>query len=219
MAAIRKANTSHLKSIAPKRRTSITIHRQAAATGSPTGLFLVGGGLRGRHCEVSRNTGTYSPCDVRGQRRDNPDITSDRIAGYIRTRQEAKAAAATIAYELACLKRVFSLAMRAGKAIQRPYIPSVKVDNARKGFFEPADFAAVEAKLPAALRPYVRFLYLTGWRSGEARGLTWADVNFEAGVVRRSRERRRIAKAASSRSSCYSRLPSCSSSSATKHVS
>jgi len=33
----------------------------------------------------------------------------------------------------------------------------VRVDNARKGFFEPADFAAVEAKLPPTLRPYVRF--------------------------------------------------------------
>jgi integrase len=60
----------------------------------------------------------------------------------------------------------------------------VKVDNARKGFFEPADFAAVEANLPATLRPYVCFLYLTGWRAGEARGLTWADVNFDARVVR-----------------------------------
>jgi integrase len=113
-----------------------------------------------------------------------PDVTSDRIAAYIRLRQEAEAAPATIAYELACLKRAFSLAVRAGKAAHRPYIPSVKVDNARKGFFEPADFAKVEAHLPPALRPYVRFLYLTGWRAGEARGLTWADVNFEAGVVR-----------------------------------
>jgi integrase len=113
-----------------------------------------------------------------------PDITSDRIAAYIRTRQEAEAAPATIGYELACLKRAFNLAVQAGKATHRPYIPSVRVDNARKGFFEPVDFAAVGAKLPPALRSYVGFLYLTGWRAGEARGLTWADVNFEAGVVR-----------------------------------
>lgn len=113
-----------------------------------------------------------------------PDITSDRVSAFIRTRQEAEAAPATIAYELACLKRAFSLAIRAGKATHRPYIPSVRVDNARKGFFEPGEFAAVEAHLPDALKPYLRFLYLTGWRSGEARGLTWADVNFETGVVR-----------------------------------
>jgi len=113
-----------------------------------------------------------------------PDITSDRISGFIRNRQEAEAAPATIGYELACLKRAFTIAIRAGRATHRPYIPSVKVDNARKGFFEPADFARVEALLPVTLRPYMRFLYLTGWRAGEARGLTWANVNFASGVVR-----------------------------------
>lgn len=113
-----------------------------------------------------------------------PDITSDRIAAYIRHRQEAQAAPATIRYELAMLRRGFSLAFRAGKATHRPYIPSVAVDNARKGFFEPADFEAVEAKLSESLRRFARFLYLTGWRSGEALGLTWAGVDFAGGVIR-----------------------------------
>jgi integrase len=75
------------------------------------------------------------------------------------------------------------LAMRAGKATHRPYIPTVAVDNTRKGF-EPADFEAVERHLTAPLRPLMRFLYLTGWRAGEALGLTWAGVDFAAGVVR-----------------------------------
>jgi integrase len=30
----------------------------------------------------------------------------------------------------------------------------------------------------------VRFLYLTGWRAGEAMNLTWANVDLDAGVVR-----------------------------------
>ena len=34
------------------------------------------------------------------------------------------------------------------------------------------------------LRIFARFLYLTGWRSGEALGLTWAGVDFDAGIVR-----------------------------------
>jgi integrase len=113
-----------------------------------------------------------------------PDITGDRIDAYIRCRQEANAAPATIRYELACLRRAFNLAMRAGKATHRPYIPGLTVDNARKGFFEPAEFEAVEQKLPESLRPFVRFLYLTGWRAGEALGLTWAGVDFAASVVR-----------------------------------
>lgn len=113
-----------------------------------------------------------------------PDITSDRIGAYIRYRQKANAAPATVRYELACLRRAFTLAMRGGKATHRPYIPSVAVDNARKGFFEPADFEAVERNLSESLRPFVRFLYLTGWRAGEALGLTWAGVDFAASVVR-----------------------------------
>lgn len=113
-----------------------------------------------------------------------PDITADRIAAFIRSRQEAKAASATIRYELACLRRAFNLALRAGKAANIPYVPGVAVSNARKGFFEAADFAAVEKNLSPALQPLARFLYLTGWRVGEALGLTWAGVDFEAGVIR-----------------------------------
>ena len=30
----------------------------------------------------------------------------------------------------------------------------------------------------------MRFLYLTGWRAGEALGLTWAGVDLAASVVR-----------------------------------
>jgi len=113
-----------------------------------------------------------------------PDMTSDRIGAYIMSRQEAGAAPATIRYELACLRRAFSLAVRAGKAVQRPYIPSVSVDNARKGFFEPGDFEAVHEQLSESLRTFARFLYLTGWRAGEALGLTWAGVDFAGGVIR-----------------------------------
>lgn len=113
-----------------------------------------------------------------------PDITGDRINAYVRSRRESGAAPATIRYELACLRRALTLAVRAGKATNRPYIPSVAVDNARKGFFESGDFDAVVAELPEPLRPFVRFLYLTGWRAGEARGLTWAGVDFSAGIVR-----------------------------------
>ena len=38
--------------------------------------------------------------------------------------------------------------------------------------------------LPEPLRVLVRFLYMTGWRVGEALGLTWAGVDFTNGVVR-----------------------------------
>lgn len=112
-------------------------------------------------------------------------VTADRIAAYIRERQDAEAAPATIRNELAALKRMFTLGVRAGKVTQRPHIPAIQVSNARTGFFERADFAALVTELPGYLRPVVEFAYYTGWRiPSEVLRLTWAQVDFHAGVVR-----------------------------------
>jgi integrase len=112
------------------------------------------------------------------------DLTADRIASYIRARQEAGAASGTIQNELATLKRMFSLGLRAGKVTHKPYIPHLTLNNVRTGFFEEADYRALLRHLPDYLRPLITFLYLTGWRKSEALGLTWAQVDFQAGVVR-----------------------------------
>ena len=112
-------------------------------------------------------------------------VTADRISAYIRERQDAEAAPSTIRNELAALKRMFTLGIRAGKVTQRPHIPAMQVSNARQGFFEHADFAALVAELPDDLRPVVEFAYYTGWRiPSEVLRLTWAQVDFDAGVVR-----------------------------------
>lgn len=58
------------------------------------------------------------------------------------TRQAAKAANATINRALAALKRMSRLAEIAGKVTQRPHIPMLREDNARKGFFEASEFEA-----------------------------------------------------------------------------
>jgi len=112
-------------------------------------------------------------------------VTADRIATYIADRQDAGAAPATIRNELAALKRMFTLGVRAGKVAHRPHIPAIQVNNARQGFFEADDFAAVYAELPNYLQPIAEFGYLTGWRiPSEILPLTWAQVDFAAGVVR-----------------------------------
>ena len=112
-------------------------------------------------------------------------VTADRIAAYVRERQEAGAAPATIRTELAALKRMFTLGIRAGKVTQRPHIPAIQVSNARQGFFECADFTALLGELPDYLRSVVQFAYYTGWRiPSEVLRLSWAQVDFDAGVVR-----------------------------------
>lgn len=112
------------------------------------------------------------------------DITTDRITRYIADRQDEGAANASIQNELAALKRMFTLAVRAGRLPNRPYIPSLHIRNTREGFFEPADLERLIAALPEAEAAVTRFAALTGWRKGEVLPLRWSQVDFSTGTVR-----------------------------------
>ncbi len=120
------------------------------------------------------------------------EITADRITAYAARRREEPSKPggkgfvkpATIRNELAALKRMFSLAVRAGKLPVRPAFPVIRVENARAGFFEDEQFRRVLDHLPEALRPAAVFAFYTGWRRGEVFGLQWSQVDFKAGVVR-----------------------------------
>jgi len=79
---------------------------------------------------------------------------------------------------------MFTLANLAGKVPHRPRFPTVEVRNTRTGFFEERDLRAVIGHLPVHLQAFVEFAYLTGWRSGEIKSLTWKQVDFAAGSVR-----------------------------------
>ncbi len=111
------------------------------------------------------------------------DITADRVSAYVRSRM-AVAKPATIRLELAALKRMITLGLRAGKVAHRPYFPSLAVQNARVGFFEQAELQAVLAELPVDVAALVQFLALTGWRLSEAKTLRWTQVDSVGGVVR-----------------------------------
>ena len=108
------------------------------------------------------------------------DLTTDRIIAYVAVRQGAQAANATINRELAALKRMFRLGEIAGKVAQRPYIPMLQENNARKGFFEAHEFQAVLAALPDTLKPVAEVAYVTGWRIRAElltrRGRTWTST-------------------------------------------
>lgn len=111
------------------------------------------------------------------------DITADRLTAYVRERQEEGYAAGTIRKDMACVKRAFNLAIRAGHLSRRPHIPSVRVQDAREGFLTMAEVEKVCAEIGSDLAPVVRFAALTGWRKREVTGLTWAHVDFTAGTV------------------------------------
>jgi integrase len=114
-------------------------------------------------------------------------VTARDIRRYVDERQRAGWSNATVNRELAALKRMFSLARKSRRLLADhvPHIALLREDNVRRGFFEPASFAAVCRHLPAPLQPLVQFAYLTGWRvKSEVLPLEWRQVDWHARVVR-----------------------------------
>src|SRR5688572_29833261 len=100
-------------------------------------------------------------------------------------RSATGASNAEINRELTILKRMFTLALQAGKLFHRPHVPMLEERNTRKGFFELEMLQAVLAHLPESLRPVIEFAYITGWRiPSEVLTLEWRQVDFKAGEVR-----------------------------------
>jgi hypothetical protein len=74
-----------------------------------------------------------------------PDITTPRINAYVEKRLEEGAASGTINRELAALKRMLNLGAKQTppKVDRVPYVPMLKENNVRKGFFEHREFLAL----------------------------------------------------------------------------
>ena len=111
-------------------------------------------------------------------------INSADVRAYIAKRQADKAANGTINRELAALKRMFNLAMQPEKLTRKPYIPMLKENNVRTGFFSEIDYLALREALPSYLQPPTAFAYTFGWRKSEILNLTWDRVDLTAGTVR-----------------------------------
>lgn len=86
--------------------------------------------------------------------------------------------------ELAQFRRGFKLAIETGLLSVMPVFKLPKARNARSGFFEEGEFAALLLELPADVRDLVQFLRATGWRRDEGRLLTWASVDMDGGMIR-----------------------------------
>ena len=86
--------------------------------------------------------------------------------------------------EVASLGRMLSLAVNSGRLSRKPKFQLLDGERVRQGFLEHGAFLALLGNLPADLQPIVEFLYLSGWRKGEAVKLEWRDVDLEGNVVR-----------------------------------
>jgi integrase len=113
-------------------------------------------------------------------------ISTSLINAFVEKRLGEGVTNATVNRDLAALKRMFSLGARqTPPLVERvPYIPMLKENNARKGFFEHEEFLALRNALPAYLKGFVTFAYKVGWRHSEITGLTWKQVDRQQGIVR-----------------------------------
>jgi len=113
-------------------------------------------------------------------------INTPHIQTYIETRQDEGAANATINRELSALKRMLNMGARQTppKVDRVPYIPMLKENNTRKGFFEHGDYLALRDALPDYLKGFVTFAYKTGWRVSEISNLIWNQVDRDQGIVK-----------------------------------
>jgi integrase len=111
-------------------------------------------------------------------------VSTDAADRYAANRLEEGAAPATVNRELACLRRMLNLAVRAGMLLEVPRIELLQENNVRTGFVEPAEMAKLVAELPEHLRPLAITGYVTGWRVGELLSRRWRHVDLEAGWLR-----------------------------------
>ncbi len=112
-------------------------------------------------------------------------ITTDRIKSYVAKRRAEGAANGTINRELACLKRMFKLALQhtPQKVARIPHIPMLEEHNVRSGFFSHEEYLAVRGALPDYAQIAVSIAYYTGLRIGEVLGLEWSQVDLHEGKL------------------------------------
>jgi len=115
-------------------------------------------------------------------------ITPQRIERYQQDRLNQDMARATVNREVRYLLHGFKLLFNAGEISYVPRIKLLEGENVREGFINRPEFDALCAHLDDDNRDIVKFLYLSAWRSGEAKSLTWDKVDLTDWVIRLSRK-------------------------------
>jgi integrase len=119
-----------------------------------------------------------------GEERRLSRITTANVQEYRARRTAEGVTHATVNREVAALARIAVLA-RTEHGLVAPFVVKTTTErNARQGFFEAREFAAVCAQLPPHLAALARAAYLTGWRKDELRSRQWRHVDFAHGVLR-----------------------------------
>ena len=93
---------------------------------------------------------------------------------------------------LTSLRAAYHLAFLDRKVSHIPRITMFRPDNARQGFCEPGEFAAILAKIELpVMADLAEFAYYSGRRPSELENMRWADVYREEEVIRLPRTKNR----------------------------
>jgi integrase len=115
-------------------------------------------------------------------------VGTDSIRGYIEQRQQEGASNGTINRELAALKRMFSLGVKATppKVYRVPPIPRLKENNVRKGFVTIGQYTKLADACAAVglwLRAMLEVGYTFGWRVSEVKKLKVCQVDMASSRI------------------------------------
>jgi integrase len=110
-------------------------------------------------------------------------VTVPRIEQYATDCVAKGDAPASVNRRLACLRRMSRLAAKQGIGA-RLDITLFPEDNARSGFVDPADFAAVQRQLPPDVADFVEWTYRSAWRRAMVESLCWHHCELQ---VKKSR--------------------------------
>lgn len=131
------------------------------------------------------------------------DITPAVIEGYRQKRladinyKGTTTRPATVNREFACLKTIFSKAVKNGKAERNPThgVKLLKENNVRCRVLASEEYLRLLAHAAPHLKPIVKLAYHTGMRLGEILKLTWGQVDLKEGFINLAPEDTKINEA------------------------
>lgn len=116
------------------------------------------------------------------------DIDVDKVAALVAHMKRRKYAGATIAGTLSTLSLVMTKAQRPGYAQANPVTlldederPTIQTSTKRA--LDEAEITKLLTEAGDTFRPVISFMLFTGVRIGEALGMRWQDVDFDAQFV------------------------------------
>jgi len=108
-------------------------------------------------------------------------LSNDQVAAFIDARRSEGASNATLNRDLAILKRMYKLAVIAGKLNAAPYFPHLKENNVRVGFLKPDGYEALAReteKIGLWLGAMFEVAHTFGWRSSELTNMRVGQVDL-----------------------------------------